>query len=310
MSSHALPKAAPPWGVGYVLAFNLLSGIQAAYLSGLLQQANLFATIAVTFTLVGAFFLVASALRRRQGPAPFRWKEVAPDLLAINLTTAGSWLGFFGALKFVEPAVVSALANAVGPLLTLFITTAVLKSERLSRHEIVAALGVLACMLMMVGTLYAGKGALGEMAPGQVFLGVAMSLLCGLSMVLNTIVSKRLNNRGVEPHAIMKFRFVLIVLVAYAVAGRDQTVATLQAHGGALLLVAFVGNLVPLYVLQVGISKVPPLVVSFALVLAPLFYFGAQQFNSRLSFSAPTLLFIVLSLLCLSYGIFAKSRRA
>lgn len=303
------PKAARPWDVGYVLAFNLLSGIQAAYLSGLLQRADLFATIAVTFSLVGAFFVIVSCLRPAQG-ATFKCRDVALDLLAINLTTAGSWLGFFGALKFIEPAVVSALANAVGPLLTLFITTVVVKSDRLSRHEVIAAAGVLTCMLLMIHSLYAGSSALGDMAPGDVGLGVALSLVCGLSMVLNTIVSKRLNNQGVQPHEIMKFRFVLMVAVCYGVAGYDRTAATLQAHGLALLLVAFVGNLVPLYVLQVGISKVPPLVVSFALVLAPLFYFGAQQFSSRLSFSAPTLLFIVLSLLCLSYGIFAKSRQS
>lgn len=48
------------FGVGYILVFNLLSGIQAVYLSGLLQKANLFATITITFFFVSVFFLVVS----------------------------------------------------------------------------------------------------------------------------------------------------------------------------------------------------------------------------------------------------------
>ena len=296
------------FGVGYILVFNLLSGIQAVYLSGLLQKANLFATITITFFFVSVFFLVVSLFYKEKKNIPTAPVAKFYNVLAINLTTAGSWLGFFVALKYIEPAVVSALANAIGPMLTLFITVKIAKSDKLSRAEIFSAIGVFVCMLLMIRSTMNGTSALGNISRDHAIIGIGMAFLCGLSMVLNTIFSKRLNNQGVKPHSIMTFRFVLIVLVGVYIAGYDEIMATLHQYWLTLLIVAMLGNVLPLYILQVGISKVPPLVVSFALVLAPLFYFLSQQFSARIAFSAETLIFILCSLMFLSYGIIAKSK--
>ncbi|WP_380182933.1 EamA family transporter [Kalamiella sp. sgz302252] len=296
------------FGVGYILIFNLLSGIQAVYLSGLLQKANLFATITITFFFVSVFFMGVSFFYKKKEQPQAAPESKFYNVLAINLTTAGSWLGFFVALKYIEPAVVSALANAIGPLLMLFITVKIYKSDRLSRAEAFAATGVFVCMLMMIRSTINGTSALGNISKEHAIIGIGMAFLCGLSMVLNTVFSKRLNNQGVKPHSIMTFRFVLIVLVGAYIAGYQEIWATLQQYWLTLLLVALLGNVLPLYILQVGISKVQPLVVSFALVLAPLFYFLSQQFSQRVAFSAETLTWILCSLLLLSWGIVAKSR--
>lgn len=295
------------FGVGYILVFNLLSGIQAVYLSGLLQKANLFATIAITFFFVSIFFLGVSFFMNREKNTDIPIAKFY-NVLAINLTTAGSWLGLFVALKYIEPAVVSALANAIGPMLTLFITVKLAKSDKLTRAELVSAIGVFFCMMLMIHSTINGTSALGNISRNHAIIGITMSFLCGLSMVLNTIFSKRLSNQGVKPHSIMTFRFILIILVSAYIAGYNEIMVTMQQYWLRLLLVAMLGNVLPLYILQVGISKVSPLIVSFALVLAPLFYFLSQQFSSRISFSAETLIFILCSLMFLSYGIIAKSK--
>lgn len=305
---HVDSQKGDRFGVGYILIFNLLSGIQAVYLSGLLQKANLFATITITFFFVSVFFLSVSFFYKDKRSMPKTHVSKLYNVFAINLTTAGSWLGFFVALKYIEPAVVSALANAIGPMLTLFITVKIAKSDKLSRAEIFSATGVFVCMLLLIRSTMNGNSALGNISREHAIIGVAMAFLCGLSMVLNTIFSKRLNNQGVKPHSIMTFRFVLIVLVGVYIAGYEEILATLHQYWLTLLMVALLGNVLPLYILQVGISKVPPLVVSFALVLAPLFYFLSQQFSARIAFSSETLIFILCSLLFLSYGIIAKSK--
>lgn len=296
------------FGVSYILMFNLLSGIQAVYLSGLLQKANLFATITITFFFVSVFFLGVSLFYKERKIIPTVPAAKLYNVLAINLTTAGSWLGFFVALKYIEPAVVSALANAIGPMLTLFITVKIAKSDKLSGVEIFSAIGVFVCMLLMIRSTMNGTIALGNISRNHAIIGIGMAFLCGLSMVLNTIFSKRLNNQGVKPHSIMTFRFVLIVLVGGVIAGYDEIMATLHQYWLTLLVVAMLGNVLPLYILQVGISKVPPLVVSFALVLAPLFYFLSQQFSKRISFSVETFIYIMCSLIFLSYGVYIKSK--
>lgn len=301
-------KSAPhPFGVFYVLTFNLLSAIQAVYISGLLQKASLFSTIAITFSFVSVFFVVVNLLRREE--RGYAVRAVMPGLSAVNLTTAGSWFGFFAALKYIDPATVSALANAVGPLLTLLITAKMTRSDALSRHEVAAAAGVFICMAWMVYATYKGSGGL-TTDTRQLSLGIGMAFLCGLSMTVNTVVSQRLNTQGVKPHSIMASRFVFIIVLAFGLAGFEEVAATLQAYWPKLLLIALLGNIVPLYVLQVGISKTPPVVVSFALVLAPLFYFTAQQWHNQASSSPTTLVCILLSLGCLCYGIIAKYRLA
>ncbi|BEH97546.1 DMT family transporter [Edwardsiella ictaluri] len=296
------------FGVGYILVFNLLSGIQAVYLSGLLQKANLFATITITFFFVSIFFLGVSFFYKDKKITPTAPAAKFYNILAINLTTAGSWLGFFVALKYIEPAVVSALANAIGPMLTLFITVKITKSDKLTRAEIFSVIGVFVCMSLMIHSTMNGASALGNTSRNYAIIGIVMAFLCGISMVLNTIFSKRLNNQGVKPHSIMTFRFVLIVLVGIYIAGYNEIMVTLHQYWLTLLIVALFGNIIPLYILQVGISKVPPLVVSFALVLAPLFYFLSQQFSKRISFSVETFIYIICSLLFLSYGIYIKSK--
>lgn len=305
---HAENAKKSRFGVGYILLFNLLSGIQAVYLSGLLQKANLFATITITFSFVTIFFLGVSFFCKNRENIQINTQARFYNAIIINLTTAGSWLGFFVALKYIEPAVVSALANAIGPLLTLFITVRIAKSDTFNRAEIFSAIGVLICMLLMIRSTINGTSALGNISKNHAIIGISMAFLCGLSMVLNTIYSKRLNNQGVKPHSIMTFRFILVILIGVYISGYKEIMFTLHEYWLTLLLVALLGNVLPLYILQVGISKVPPLVVSFTLVLAPLFYFLSQQFSARISFSPETLIYILCSLLLLSYGIIVKSR--
>lgn len=57
---------------------------------------------------------------RRGLPAalsPFR--EQRADVLAINGTTAVTWLSMLYALKFLEPAIVNVISLAIGPALTV-----------------------------------------------------------------------------------------------------------------------------------------------------------------------------------------------
>ncbi|ELR66243.1 hypothetical protein C942_04905 [Photobacterium marinum] len=295
-------------GICYILTFNLLSGIQGVYLSGLLQDSDLFATLAITFSFVSLFFVAVSVKksnRDQNKPAP---KVNMANVIGLNIATAGSWVGFFAALKYIEPAVVSALANAVGPLLTLFVTVYVLRSDKITKGQAIAAVGVLLFMGLIINSTISKTETMTSIGVDTSLLGVLMALLCGLSMVMNTIFSKRLNNQGVQPHQIMTFRFVLIIIIGAAVAGFDVVYQTLQNYWLALLLVAILGNVIPLYLLQIGISKTPPLIVSNCLVVAPLFYFVSQQFSDRISFSLETLLYICGSLVCIAIGVIAKSK--
>ncbi len=86
----------------------------------------------------------------------------------------------------------------------------------------------------------------------------------------------------------------LILLAAGAVAfrGRPTGIETL----GALSIIAVTATtliVLPLFALQVGIALTAPLTANVLRSLGPVFVFALEQFDGRISYSAPTLVCIL-----------------
>ena len=136
MRSYFTTKNVEKQGVLLIFSFNILSSVQAVYLSDMLQKVDVFTTLILTFSLVSLYFSITQMMSKRAF-VETQWK----DWIGVNITTAGSWFGFFIALKYIEPAISGALANSVGPLLTILITVLILRKEALSGSQLITALG-------------------------------------------------------------------------------------------------------------------------------------------------------------------------
>lgn len=305
MSDYSATKNTENQGILLIFSFNILSGVQAVYLSGMLQKADVFSTLILTFLLVSLYFYVAQSISKKP-LVETRWK----DWIGVNLTTAGSWLGFFIALKYIEPAISSALANSIGPLVTILITVFILKTDKLSAPQMVTALGVMASMIFMINSTFSGNSAMGHIDRDDAILGVVMSFVCGVSMALNTLASKSLNQKGVTPGKIMSKRFLLLIGIAFVLSDKPVLVYTATTFYWEILMIAVIGNIIPLYCLQLGIKKSDPLIVSFSLVAAPIIYLFIQMFNSRLTFSMESLIGTSSAIIFVVIGIYLKQKRA
>lgn len=304
MSGYTSMKHTEKLGILLIFLFNILSGLQAVYLSGMLQNADVFSTLILTFSLVSLYFYSVQ-LASKKVLVETQWK----DWIAVNLTTAGSWLGFFVALKYIEPAISSALANSIGPLVTIVITVFILRKEKLSTPQLITALGVMASMIFMINSTFTGNSAIGYITHEDAMLGVVMSFLCGISMALNTLASKSLNQKGITPGQIMSKRFVLLILIAFILCDKLVLAYTLTTFHWEILMIAVIGNIIPLYCLQLGIKKSDTLIVSFTLVTAPIIYLFIQMFNSRLTFSMESLIGTSSAIVFVIIGIYLKQRR-
>jgi len=119
---------------------------------------------------------------------------------------------------------------------------------------------------------------------------------------VSTMLSRRLNDAGIDPTALVALRFLGATLMAAALTlPAGQHLAAVAARetilgvaGASLLLMV-----VPIYVNQVGIALASPLTVRVALAVGPVLIFVLQLVEGRLSSSPYSLTCAVL------YGVVA-----
>lgn len=306
-NNSTLLKGNLSFGILYVLIFTLLSSIQTVYLSGLLRHAEVFSTLSLTFMVVTIFFslfvIIQKALHAKKSMPYTPLKKDKLGVLLINISSAGSWFGFFLALKYLEPAVVSLLANSISPISTLVILTVILHTQPAKKNELISAFGVIASIGFIIVNIYLGNSAVGRIDASTFLVGLIMTIICGLCMCLNTIFSKRLNGKGIEPEQIMSCRFYILIATATLLAGFSNILDTIMNVPLEIIFISFIGNIMPLFLLQVGIKRTPAMTVSLVLTFAPILCLILQMQDHRLVFSIHTAIGIIVTTCFVIYGI-------
>jgi drug/metabolite transporter (DMT)-like permease len=281
------PSLARAWtGPLLVLGFTALTAMKGVYLGALLQHHDPARFLAATFTVVTVFFAVVAARR------PRRWqldRAALRSMAKLNATTALSWLAYAQALRYLEPAVAGAWMAGVGPLVTLGLASHVGAGgrARVGAHALIPAVGVLVGLGLLAATTLSGKSALGSGT--HLGLGLAFALASGVAMVGNTLFAKELADRGLRATEVMSVRFLLLLVVAYAIARANPASADDAVGIGYVaraLVVAGIGLVGPLYLLQRGIERSDPLTVALIVATMPLFALVAELGDHRLVPSA------------------------
>lgn len=292
-------------GVLASVIFVCLASVRDVYLGGLFQRLSPVDVAVVAFVLCSVvFFPIALA----KSPESLRVLcHRRRDLVWINLTSALAWIGFFYALRTLEPLLAQILFSGVGPLSVVWIdrlVTGAPSTTSISRLERPVHLGLLAALTLAGAVALGGLSGAEGQPLGLAALGVALATGAGLSISANTVLCRRLNDAGVDPAALVAVRFPGAVVLAAALAvpsGHDfsglfSTSAITAVLGASLLLIVF-----PIYVNQVGISLASPLTVRVVLASGPALIFLLQILEGRLSSSPYSLASAVL------YAVFAVS---
>jgi drug/metabolite transporter (DMT)-like permease len=208
------------------------------------------------------------------------------DILWLNLFTAAGWASFFAALKFLEAAVAESFVVAVDPLATLFLARALREQSPVLRSELAASWAMLgAAAFLGVGVWY-GHSSVGVLGAADATFGIVSVLVCGIANGGITVMSKRLADRKVTASQVMASRFFLLLAGCLAlVLIRGQALGALADHTGGVALVAVLGVIVPMFVLQKAIERAEPMTVVLVGSIVPVVAFALQQLDSRLTFS-------------------------
>jgi drug/metabolite transporter (DMT)-like permease len=287
--------ASEPLGFVCAVAFVLFAAVRDVHFAAALQSHSPLHVAVITFTLGSVVFLSALAIRR-QGLGVLRpWLR---EVIAINVTSAVAWICFLYALRFLEPALVQTLWAGSGPLAVIGFEAAGLRlaaPTAIARVERFVQAGIFLSLALVVLVVAAGLSA--PQPRGAPMVGVLLALVSGVSITINVLLCKRLNEHGVGPATILAVRFPgIAILAALLAAGTGDTgleawstEALLMVAGAALLLIV-----APMFVNQISIALAAPITIRVVTALGPVLVFLLELAEGRLGVSGYSLAVIIL----------------
>lgn len=284
MVTTSAARRAQTIGVWLVLVWVVLTASKDVYLGRLEQDLDSSLLLVGCIAITVVFFTMTQLGDRAAYARAISNNFV--DLLWLNLFTAAGWASFFAALQFLEAAVAESFVVAVDPLATLLLARALRQESPVLPSELAASWAMLvAAAFLGVGVWY-GHSSVGAIGAADAAFGIACVLVCGIANGGITVMSKRLADRKVTASQLMASRFFLLLGGCLAlVLARGQDLSALADHAGAVVGVAVLGVIVPMFVLQLAIERAEPMTVVLVGSIVPVLAFALQQLDPRLTFS-------------------------
>lgn len=267
-------------GIVSLLASAILTSISQVYYANKVQLVHPFLFTGISFFITAIFFQMVAMKQRVQ----VEWKRAFLPLLKLNLASVLAFMGFYFALKYIEPAIVSSLEMGVGPLFVLVI--ALRTRVHIPRIQWWIALGTLGACLLLIYAIFSGNSGVTEWRVENSW-GIVTSIFCGLGAVLCTIYSKQLSTLGWSSSMILSKRFIAIIILSF-IATYDTLILYFLENIAWIMMVTIMEVLIPMYLLQKGIQYCETFIVMMSLCFILVFTFFFQLLDPRLTWSSLT----------------------
>ncbi|GLC89110.1 DMT family transporter [Lysinibacillus piscis] len=278
-------------GVLALISSAIITAISQVFYANRVQGIHPFLFTGISFFVTSLYF---QCFAFRQKVAP-RWRQTWQPLLSLNLSSVVTFMGFYFALKYIEPAIVSSLEMGIGPLFILLIT--LYQRTAIAKSQWFIAVGTLfACGVLIMAVVVGESGVTMELST-EVVIGIIASILCGAGAVCCSIYSKQLNELGWTSSMILAKRYIGIVSLSFFLT-YDRILPYLMDNIMWILLLTLFGVMLPMYLLQKGIQYTNTFLVMMSLCFVPVFTFAFQLIDARVQFSTVTFSGVLL-LFCL-----------
>ena len=289
-------------GVVFVLIFVVAAAFRDVWFADIFQKFKFFEIVLVGFSLATVIFGAAVTIRM-----PNQWRKVGlawKDTLAAVIGTAAAWLSYFYALKTLEPAVVNTIHSGFGSVTLVFIGgmgARLSQMPRINRTERVLTLGLMLTLLFLTAIVLFGLSGLTDRGWIENLIGLILAFASGSFIALSTEFTRRMNDQGITPEAVLAIRFIAIIAISAGVVSSNEGSSLLAVDGALaeLVLASLVLMVAPIYVLQLGIARTSAVSVWILLSIGPCLVFAVQLLDGRLAMSSHTLIGILL------YSVFA-----
>ncbi|WP_285395068.1 EamA family transporter, partial [Lysinibacillus sp. fls2-241-R2A-57] len=104
-------------GIYALLGSAVLTSVSQVFYANQVQAVHPFLFTGISFFITALYFQIFASKQKTK----VNWKEDKKPLLKLNIASAITFMGFYFALKYVEPAIVSSLEMGIAPLFILIL---------------------------------------------------------------------------------------------------------------------------------------------------------------------------------------------
>jgi inner membrane transporter RhtA len=250
-----------------VIAAIVAQAVTNGVLSGHLDGSG---SLLLSFTAFGISALAAGIVdrHRRTGRArrPLRGERLCAMAL-LNGATAVAFLGFYTALTLAPAPLAAAIETGIGPL-AIGLGTLRHRETTSARRILIGAL----TLLLALGAALCSAATGPSHSAAHLTAGLALAAIAGSAAAGIAVLSHRLGKLGVSPVTVTAHRFHLTYLLALGLLLLNPSTALrsiASANGAFIALLAVFGVALPLFVLQIGMQRTPPIVVTLLASAVP-----------------------------------------
>lgn len=282
-------------GTLLMLGSVILTSSSQVYYGMFIQKFNPYFFILISFTITLIFFQIIELSSSKKEDSTLPFSEVWKDVLMLNVLTATAFIFFYVALKYVEPAIVSAIEWGIGPVIALMLMKSKLPFQKLGTISIIAGCGVFIGTIFLVWASLNGESGVVVVSQSILLIGLVFSFLTGIGNVAFTFFSKRLSDQGWDSTKILSQRFFLIIFIAGFIVWFNKYYQPLDLTDiGWILLITLSGTIFPLYLFQISLKYSSPFTVLIISSLVPCITFFFQMFDPRIELSYFTLIGVII----------------
>jgi drug/metabolite transporter (DMT)-like permease len=289
-------------GISLLILSVVLSSIGQVFYAKHVQSMSPFLFTFMSFVItISIFHCMYWMNRSTQRTTEMKVKKGYRFIILSNIATASVVVSFYYALKYVEPAVVSAIQMGIGPVIVLIVTYIVGLTNKGNTFAFLTTLGILIGTIILTWATISGKSGIhtDSEVGSSLFLGIVLSFLAGIGAVGVTLTSKKLNNEGWSPIQILSHRFYAVTIITGTLIFMEKSYQDFSKEELPwLLLITVFGVSMPLFFLQIGIKYSKPIIVMVILALIPAITFFFQLFDSRIQWSNITLVGVCCITVC------------
>ena len=145
-------------GASFLILSALLMSVSQVYYANQVQGVHPFLFTGISFFITALIFNSIAFKQRKQWTTSLQ--SSMGDLVKLNGSSILAFMGFYYALKFIEPAIVSSLEMGVGPFFAIVVTAMIGKKKiQATRAQWIITFGTFAAsVLLMLTALFGLSG--------------------------------------------------------------------------------------------------------------------------------------------------------
>lgn len=262
-------------GIYALLGYCVATAVSATWVAFSFSGISGTAITFLTFLLAQVVYLVKA--RKNLSAVTAFVKQEWKGTVILNILTLSSWLFMFMALQRTEASVESAVYQGTVAIVG-FTLAMLLARQRFRRITYAGLISATSCLALLV-VARLGESGSSPLRDHSVSVGLALALVAGATGGCYIYYSSSLHRRtAVTPTVILCVRFILLLIVTGALSargvlklGEDDPTAV-----GRLIALSITFVILPTFLLQFSIARLPSVRVSVLTPLVPVIALGSE----------------------------------